>query len=476
MLSPNGVGQVLLFPYYFSDNSGNGFSSLINIVNTTPDVKVVRVRFREGLEGASVGDFNVYLDGFDVWTVAVLATPDGAGVGTLDKTCTSPVISNDPANPTALTNVNYLGGPGDVSLARTREGYVEVIEMGDFGPAATASAPVPSGIIHVNGLPRNCGVIVGDTGEAAGPPTGGLFGSIMLISVTGGVDYYYPATALNGFSDQRIGFGPVGSQSPTLADAHPAVSVVRDGDGRTIRSEWPRGIDAVSATLMSDSIQGEYVLEPVTLSRTNWVVTMPTKWYYVNHDLAPTAPFLHAYSDQGACETIQEPLAYPSADASDFGAFSRDGRRYAGGNAFGAPIPTFGALCAASMVMPFNDAWIFVSQNPYRTSEIASGASSRPGSIEVPSPSGWGRIALFDAFDAAPDTRDLAHQMTSGATAIFNADGSVQSQPSMTYIGLPVIGFATSSYYNGTLTDSSGRNVLSTYIAGTALRTHLRVQ
>jgi hypothetical protein len=474
-LSADGNGQVLLFPYYFTSNTGDAFSSLINIVNTTPDIKAIRVRFREGVEGASVGDVNVYLDGYDVWTIAVLATEDGAGIGTFDKSCTSPSVSSDPAKLTLLYDNNYVDGPGDVSLARTREGYIEVIEMGDYGPATTATGPVPAGVVHVAGVPRNCAVVATDTGAGAQAPTGGLIGSAMLISVTGSVDYYYQATALNGFSDRPGGFGSISQDSPSLSDAHPPFSIVRDGAGRTIRSDWSRGIDAVSAALMSDSVQGEYVLEPSTLSQTNWVVTMPTKWYYVHHGLDPRAPFVHAYTEQGDCEMIEHPLNYPLVSVTDFGVFTRDGERY--NNSFGEPIPPYGAFCFVATLLPFNGTKIFPWANQYQASQRPSGDSSVPTSIDAVSASGWARIALYPAYDLGDDEDgDLVHQMTSGATTIVNVDGSVQSRASMTYIGLPVAGFAASSYYNGTLTDSNGRNVLSTYVAGTTLRTRVQVQ
>ncbi|MEJ2612594.1 MAG: hypothetical protein P8179_21675, partial [Candidatus Thiodiazotropha sp.] len=50
-LSQNGIGQVLLYPYY---NVNEGNSTFISVTNTTNRVKAVKVRFREAVGGESV--------------------------------------------------------------------------------------------------------------------------------------------------------------------------------------------------------------------------------------------------------------------------------------------------------------------------------------------------------------------------------------------------------------------------------------
>jgi hypothetical protein len=66
-------------------------------------------------------DFNLFLSKHDVWVAGVIRTADGAGVYTPDKSCTVPVVSADPLNPTPFVNFAYSGdGAGD-SLDRTRE-------------------------------------------------------------------------------------------------------------------------------------------------------------------------------------------------------------------------------------------------------------------------------------------------------------------------------------------------------------------
>src|SRR6056297_3229872 len=75
-LNPDGLGQVLLYPYY-TVRGGN--DTLISVVNTTSDVKAVKVRFIEALNSAEVLDFNLYLSPFDVWTAALTETDSGGG-------------------------------------------------------------------------------------------------------------------------------------------------------------------------------------------------------------------------------------------------------------------------------------------------------------------------------------------------------------------------------------------------------------
>jgi len=70
-LNPDGLGQVLIYPYY-TVNDGN--QTLVSVVNTTNRVKAVKVRFLEGRNSKEVLDFNLYLSPFDVWAAAVYTT------------------------------------------------------------------------------------------------------------------------------------------------------------------------------------------------------------------------------------------------------------------------------------------------------------------------------------------------------------------------------------------------------------------
>ena len=97
---------------------------------------------------------------------------------------------------------------------------------------------------------------------------------------------------------------PIG---PTLGDANSAASAeggaLADvgGDGSCPRSlDFHSGIDAVSAVLMADTVYGEYITAVSLGASTDWVVTFPTKSFYVDKALRPanpTAPFEHPFAD-----------------------------------------------------------------------------------------------------------------------------------------------------------------------------------
>ena len=67
-INPDGLGQVLIYPYY-TTNGGN--NTLLSVVNTSEDAKAVKVRFMEGQNSQEVLDFNLYMSAFDVWAAAI---------------------------------------------------------------------------------------------------------------------------------------------------------------------------------------------------------------------------------------------------------------------------------------------------------------------------------------------------------------------------------------------------------------------
>src|SRR4030095_5342298 len=138
-VNANGLGQALIYPYYTVRVVPTGlvgtdaaYNSLLTVVNSTASAKAVKVRFLEGKNSREVLDFNLYLSPKDVWTVAVIPTANGAGLLTADKSCTSAKVSDSASTPTEFVNFAYTGSAddgADSSLDRTREGYVEIIEM-----------------------------------------------------------------------------------------------------------------------------------------------------------------------------------------------------------------------------------------------------------------------------------------------------------------------------------------------------------
>src|SRR5512133_3192553 len=80
-VNPDGLGQALVYPYYTTraDANGNGYTSLLSVVNSTSSAKVVKVRFLEGKNSREVLDFNLFLSAYDVWTAAILPSVGSGG-------------------------------------------------------------------------------------------------------------------------------------------------------------------------------------------------------------------------------------------------------------------------------------------------------------------------------------------------------------------------------------------------------------
>ena len=151
------MGQVLVFPYY---NVNNGFITSFNITNTTDKYKAVKVRFRESKTSNDVLDFNVYMSPNDMWTMGLSADADGGvRLSSDDKTCTHPKMPED--------GVAFRGAGiyDSVTNADEKEGYLEVIEMGEVDEDATVKVGeddvliAEGGLLHVDGTPKNCDVV-----------------------------------------------------------------------------------------------------------------------------------------------------------------------------------------------------------------------------------------------------------------------------------------------------------------------------
>ena len=89
-LNHQGIGETLIFPFYSAEN---GFATLLNLANATPDYKAVKVRIVEAQNSQEVLDFNLYLSPEDHFSFAISTTEaGGARLVTADQSCTVPAI------------------------------------------------------------------------------------------------------------------------------------------------------------------------------------------------------------------------------------------------------------------------------------------------------------------------------------------------------------------------------------------------
>ena len=426
-LNPDGLGQVLIYPYYTTrtDAAEHEFNSLLSVVNTTASAKAVKVRFLEGKNSREVLDFNLFLSPKDVWSAAVVPMDSGAGILTTDVSCTLPAI---PAGGKAFVNFAYSSDGGPTSLDRTKEGYVEIIEMASYLETSTTA----KNVTHVNGVPPGCAKQTDAQGLAdALPPTGGLMGGMTLINVQSGSDYTADAVALDNFS-QNVLYTGAGVTTPDLTQANPSISVVV-ANNNVYQSLWPAGPDAVIAVLMHDHIMNEYVLDAVTNSGTDWVVTMPTKRFYVFPGTGQPAELFQRNFNKtdGACDDVSLNI------------YDREENTTSTPLDFSPPPPTVtNSLCWEANVVTFNNSNVLGSTN----------VANVPTDFEH----GWLDLGFFDPA-AAP-----IHTIQAFPTAITNIPTGQTAVTGATYQGLPVVGFAVQSFANGAIHVGS-EVVLSNY-------------
>ena len=441
-LNPDGLGQVLIYPYYTTraDAGGNAYTSLLSVVNTTSSAKAVKVRFLEGKNSREVLDFNLFLSKHDVWTAAILpSTTGGALVGTLDKSCTLPPI---PAGGQNFVNFAYTGGNSDkggTSLDRTKEGYVEIIEMATFTTSSTTSQIVT----HVGGVPGQNGYVCDDLTDAqaasdAVTVQGGIFGGMTLINVNQGTDFTEDAVALDNYvaSGNDI-YNPAGSIQPDLQQAFPPVSQVL-ANSAVYTSSWTFGTaDPVSAVLMHSNVMNEFVLDAGTKSGTDWVVTFPTKRYYVNVGTGNAPKLFQRNFNQtdGSCDDVSLNI------------YDREERTTSTPVGFSPPPPTqTNSICWEANVVTFNNSNVLASLNT--------------ANIPTTFQNGWLNMGFPTGITGALAT---VHELINTTnTLITDIGSSTSSGNTVTYIGLPVVGFAVQTFSNGTLS-VGGVNVLSNY-------------
>jgi hypothetical protein len=414
-LAADGRGQALIYPYYTTRAvNGDAWNTYLSVVNQTGDAKAVRVNVREGRNGRAALSFNLYLAPNDVWTGALApagATADlPARATSADLSCTSPRVD---LNGITFSNADYTGSRDDgmgAGLDRTREGYVEMIEM------ATITGPSAVAITHVNGFPPNCAAVT-----AAGyvppssdihAPTGGLAGTVTLINVNSGMDVGMDAVALSNLTVGAF-FRAAGDPYPDF-DAAEVTPIANVATGNShYRLTFARGADAVSAVLMRRSVMNEFVLDTVTASTSAWVMTFPTRRFYV----AGASPF--AGPNPGCVSTAlsvydREGIAQPSC---------------------GVPgCATKTIACYASTVIDWSKSSLFGSTNNDVLADL------------LPS-SGRARATLGGAAGL-----DNGNALRSGADSIgWNIATGVNTTSKFDITGLPVVGFAARTFKNGTL-------------------------
>lgn len=380
-VNPDGLGQVLLYSLYTTEQ---GNDTNISITNTSDVVKAVKVRFLEGQNSQEVLDFNLYLSPKDQWSGAITQTANGAKIVTFDRSCTAPAI---PAGGVEFRNAQYKGDGGEQSLARTRVGHVEIIEMGDIDPTtklADGVTTLASLATHdhsksgATGTNAQCdqlraqfsGSGVWATDIKKGFTTTaepGLYGYATILNVEKSTQISYDALAIDNFRSDGVTaaknlHSATGSLEPSLNDGL-LNAVFKNGED----DDFATGAETISALLMKESISNDYVLDEGRLSETNWVITFPTKRFHVNSTPAK-APFVKSWAGN---VNPQTGVVTNAKSCHDVTLTNWDNEEFAGVPADLDFSPSLegekSALCYETNILTFNQAKVlggeFVSYN-----------------------------------------------------------------------------------------------------------------
>lgn len=236
-LPANGLGEVLIFPYY---TTRDGYQTTLSFLNTDErNLIAVKFRFYDGYNSRDNLDFNVLLSPGDVFSAVV---EERGGVPVVrraenDTTCTVPHIpfGNTTSNPkipsgflpistagfsgnSSVNNANRAnndGGP--TSVDRLREGYVVAIVMGHFpniaAPVAgdnTPRAVLARAVHHANGINTEAECLAAQelftqtavkqsTAALFGEPINALRGNYTFLNVARGTSVGGNALALANF-------------------------------------------------------------------------------------------------------------------------------------------------------------------------------------------------------------------------------------------------------------------------------------
>ncbi|MBK6960448.1 MAG: hypothetical protein IPH23_04195 [Gammaproteobacteria bacterium] len=477
-VSQNGLGEVLLFPYY---TVRNNIDTNINITNTSENTVIFKIRFREAHNSRDARDFNVVLSPYDVWNATVTLSPDGsaARIRTADQSCTAGQLPIDLGNGVRaidFTNFDYINGTGigpwdggPTSLDRTKEGHIEVIQMASLAPT-NPGAPSPAlnfpndgddtpevadsigyNAQHVNGVPRSCTIVrqqlgavqISATRDTVSEPINVLKGSFSLIKATEGKAFAGTPTVLANFFNPNGVDGTsnvdllveAASQLPSLNQALPAVvDVIDQAVAAPVVDDFIRPVDAVTAAISRVVVANQYSVNPANAAKTDWVISFPTKYWYVDEreaavGLSANGPNPPAYYGEPPFErstTFQWPRDAQGQPTGDdcapvkvrFRFFDREeGEVIAVDNGFSPPPPgtPADAICFETQVVTFDNSDLFGSPIDANVNLAAAGFVS-----------GWMRLEFPEAGTIVGDTFGYS------------------------FTGLPVIGFAATSLENGT--------------------------
>lgn len=448
-LATDGLGQVMIFPYY---TTRAGWNTLFNITNTSDQVVAVKVNIREAYNSRDVLDFDVILSPRDVWTAWVENGPDDIPqIVTNDNSCTVPRLVPGVPQPFQGNGANgllaYTGAAADggpTGTGRMREGYVTMLMMGS-SPATGLAA---NAVHNSSGIPKNCDALRAAFSDPAGYValnTAGtgfpnyainpLKGMFSLVNAEAGQNAGGSAVTLASFRsptpapasivtlqasivtlqlppDQVVAANPTEQfaqsfHEPTINAGNTLGQVLlADGTLSTAPDTDAAyfGADQVSWVLLRDTVNNHWTkrVDPTKgwLTASDWVVTFPTKAFFADQgttEYSAINPFRGPRITQGPLATSPFSKLFANGKSCDpvtYRIFNREEKeitREQGPVFSPAPTPEGNTLCYEVNVLTFDG------------SRILDSAAALTGNVnQLPGLNGWMRLNLASAANALP--------------------------------------------------------------------------
>jgi hypothetical protein len=344
-LPANGIGEVLIFPYY---TTRADWRTQIHLVNTDEkNILAVKLRFYEGYNSRDVLDLAVIMSPGDVFA-GVVTQKNGIphfvrAPG--DTTCTSPyrddlgaVYREFPFNSDAYNAPFADGGPTDDE--RMREGYVVAFVMGAADKDAATTGATLKRAIHdpttSNNSEADCDAVdklflrdnILATARQFAEPVNALKGNYTLLNLPAGTAAGGNAVALANFvtiaGEGTVPAGTVARPActtlitdgvnlawdpnnnpldcpnlitaqqpyeflePSLDNAYPRFSQNVENFPGFFTGAWfnfwgtQYGFQAVSELLRAKTVVNEWSLNPGLGVKSDWVITHPTKGFFTD--------------------------------------------------------------------------------------------------------------------------------------------------------------------------------------------------
>jgi hypothetical protein len=349
--NPNGIGQYLFGQYYdvravdgdaqvtniaiVNTNSNNGnlpSCTLLDVLqgrdgencffDQAPQSELpkggilAKVRFRESRYSTEVLDFNIALSCGEVWTARLTLGPDGFPRLTSESLIVTSAtgsfgsgsLRTRPAfNPNAggtPAQFRFAGSaPSNLVPADAARGYIEVIGIADL----------PCEPVDADGDPTEIDLANGNTWSLNSTymATNALAGEAFLVRAASGVSFGYPFDAISRYRPVIFGI-PDGAGGATYQPGSPSVPLSAIFGNETPNIDDCLGFDLngipfsgppacvrqFNLALKKGRLVGQYDIDPTTAGKTNFIITLPTKYRNCNAGAAgalskayPATPF-----------------------------------------------------------------------------------------------------------------------------------------------------------------------------------------